>query len=265
MDNRPIGVFDSGIGGLTAVKELIRLLPNEDFVYFGDTARVPYGSHRKETIIEYAKQDLNFLLEKNVKAVLIACGTVSSTSIDELKKLTSVPIVGVISAAAEKAANTGMNTIVFATNATINSHAYLNAIKIYNPNAVVHEKACPLLVPLIENGYTDTNNPVTNLVVEDYTSQYVNKKIDTVILGCTHYPIIADIIQKRFPNATLVEAGKEAALKLMHILQKKNMCAEINKVGKRDYYVSEDTNSFKKVCKTYLGERIDSSIKLIKF
>ena len=264
MDNRPIGIFDSGVGGLTAMKELVRLLPNEDYIYFGDTARVPYGSHNKETIIQFAKQDLCFLLEKNVKAVLVACGTVSSTSLEDLRKMTSIPIVGVISAAAQKAVSLGRNILALATSATINSHAYLDAVKDIDQYASVYEKACPLFVPLIENGYIDTYNLVMNRIVEDYTEQFYNKSIDAVILGCTHYPIISEIIQSKFPNATMIEAGKEAAHELVRILQKNNIKAEEGKIGTRSYYVSEITESFKTVCELFLGEERMDSLQLYK-
>lgn len=262
MDNRPIGVFDSGVGGLTAMKELIKLLPNEDFIYFGDTARVPYGSHSKETIVEFAKQDTNFLLEKDVKAILIACGTVSSTSMEELQKMTSVPIVGVISAAAQRAVNIGKNILVLATPATIQSNAYMVAIKKLDSIAMVHEKACPLFVPLIENGYTGKNNLVMNSIVEDYTKQFYNQQIDAVILGCTHYPLISEVVQRKFPDATMVEAGKEAAYELKYILERRNLTADSKKVGQRKYFVSEITNSFKSVCKMFLDEDINDKIQL---
>lgn len=160
MDNRPIGVFDSGVGGLTAMKELIKLLPNEDFIYFGDTARVPYGSHSKETIVEFAKQDMNFLLEKDVKAILIACGTVSSTSIDELQKMTSVPIVGVISAAAHKAVSIGKNILVLATSATINSNAYMDVIKKWIQAQRCMKKLVHCLFHLLK---TDTQRRIISL------------------------------------------------------------------------------------------------------
>ena len=170
MDNRAIGVFDSGLGGLTVVKELIKKLPNEDIIYFGDTARVPYGSHDRETIIEFAKQDLNFLLSHAVKAVLVACGTASSTALEELKKSTDIPVLGVIEAAAQSAARATKNKkiAVLATSATIKSHAYSKAIAAEHPDISVIEKACPLFVPLVENGYINRDNVVTGLVVEDY-------------------------------------------------------------------------------------------------
>ena len=211
---QPIGVFDSGIGGLTAMKELIKLLPNEDIIYFGDTARVPYGTHTPETIVRFAKQDLNFLLQQNVKAVLIACGTASSTALGELKKMTDIPILGVIEAAARKSVEISKNkkVLVLSTPATTRSHAYKNAINRIDGSVEVVEKACPLFVPLVENGYVQVDNPVTKLVVKDYLGEVSSFGADAVILGCTHYPLIKDAICDFMPDVQMVEAGKEAAV-----------------------------------------------------
>ena len=187
-NHQPIGVFDSGIGGLTAMKELLKILPNEDIVYFGDTARVPYGSHSPETIRRFAQQDLKFLLSQNVKAVLIACGTVSSTAIDVLRTAAEIPIIGVIHAAATKAVKESNNqrVAVLATQATIRSHAYRDAILRIDPAFSVIEKACPLFVPLIENGFSDRNNPVTRMVVRQYLEDIKPFDADTVILVADH-------------------------------------------------------------------------------
>ncbi|MBR5931363.1 MAG: glutamate racemase [Lachnospiraceae bacterium] len=263
MDTRPVGVFDSGIGGLTSVKELTKILPNEDIVYFGDTARVPYGSHSSETIIEFAKQDLQFMLSKNVKAILIACGTVSSTSISVLRSICDIPVIGVITGAAKKAAVIGGKVVVLATQATIASHAFKENINALNSQCVVYEKACPLFVPLIENGYTSRNNIVVKTIVSDYLSGFQQYNPDSIILGCTHYPLLIDAIRELFPASTIIEAGKEAASEIKDVLVKEELEAPRNQVGKRKYYVSETTETFKSVCEMFLGEQIDEEISLV--
>lgn len=266
MDNRSIGVFDSGVGGLTAVKELARILPHESIVYFGDTARVPYGSHSKETIIEFAKQDLSFLLKHNVKAILIACGTVSSTSIDTLRGMSDIPIIGVIDAAAQVACcKAKQSVLVLATSATISSHAYQNRIHQLNPTVQVEEKACPLFVPLIENGFTDSHELITRLVVSEYVSEYKNRGIEAVILGCTHYPLIRKYIQEALPDAVMIEAGKEAARQMKTLLEQQDLLCSVTQDGKREYYVSEITESFVSTCELFLGGKIQGEINIHRF
>lgn len=265
IDKKSIGVFDSGIGGLTAMKELMKIMPNEDVIYFGDTARVPYGSHTPETIRKFAKQDLNFLLSQNVKAVLIACGTVSSTAIEILRNETDIPIIGVINAAASKAVTVSKNkrVAVLATQATISSHAYRDAIQKQDEEFAVFEKACPLFVPLIENGYIERKNLVTRTVAEDYLKEIRLSEVDTVILGCTHYPLIKDIISDFLPDAYIVEAGKEAAIHLETVLEKKLLTNEVTHKGSRRYVVSEITDSFRNTCETFLGEHIEETIEIV--
>lgn len=262
---KAIGVFDSGIGGLTAMKELLKILPYENIIYFGDTARVPYGSHSPETIRKFAQQDLNFLLGQDVKAVLIACGTVSSTALDDLRSSTDIPIIGVINAAASEAVNVSKNkrTAILATQATIRSHAYKNAIQDLDEKFSVIEKACPLFVPLIENGYTDRENPVTRMVVEDYLKDIIPFEADTVILGCTHYPLIKDIIGDYMPGVSIVEAGKEAAIQLGKVLEDNSIMNDKSNLGIRRYVVSEKTDSFKDTCEFFLGEHIAEAIEVV--
>lgn len=265
MDNRAIGVFDSGLGGLTVVKELIKKLPNEDIIYFGDTARVPYGSHNRETIIEFAKQDLNFLLSHDVKAVLVACGTASSTALEELKKSTDIPVLGVIEAAAQSAARATKNKkiAVLATSATIKSHAYSKAIAAEHTDISVIEKACPLFVPLVENGYIDRGNVVTGLVVDSYLKEISDFGFDTVILGCTHYPIIKELIQDRLPNVTIVESGKESINELSELLDSNSMKNSNTQTGKRAFYASENVDDFAKIGGMFLGSKINDRITKI--
>ena len=194
MDNRPIGVFDSGLGGLTSVRELRRLLPGEDIVYFGDTGRVPYGSRSHETILQYARQDIAFLLSQNVKCIMAACGTVSSTYPPEEAAKLPVPYMGVVSSAARRAARaTRSRKIgVIGTSATIRSHSYELMLRRLVPGAEITARACPLFVSLVENGYVDGSAPdrqqVTKLVIAQYLKEVRDAGVDTLILGCTHYP-----------------------------------------------------------------------------
>ena len=214
MDTRPIGVFDSGLGGLTAVRQLRRMLPGEDIVYFGDTGRVPYGSRGRETIIQYARQDIGFLLSKNVKFIVAACGTVSSTYPPAEAAHLPVPFTGVVGAAARCAAaatRTGRIGII-GTQATIRSGSYQALLRQLVPDAQLFAKACPLFVPLVENGYVNDGNPVTKLVIADYLTELRDTGIDTLILGCTHYPLLERLIGEFMgPEVALIDPGKATA------------------------------------------------------
>ncbi len=263
---RPIGVFDSGIGGLTAVRELVKLLPGEDILYFGDTARVPYGSHSRETIISYAREDLQFLLNHRVKAVLVACGTVSSTSLPVLRTMTDIPIVGVIEPASVKAAKMTENRriAVLATEATINSRAYSTVIRDISARTgteyEVMEKACQLFVPLVENGFTDRDHPIVRAVVAEYLRDVAEFDADTVILGCTHYPLLKNAILDYMPALRIVESGKEAARALADLLPHEKSAAG---TGCRQYYLSEKTETFVNTCEWFVGEKISDSLRVV--
>ncbi|MCJ7554369.1 MAG: glutamate racemase, partial [Ignavibacteriaceae bacterium] len=205
---KPIGVFDSGIGGLTVVKKILSTLPKESIVYFGDTARVPYGSKSNETVIEYSIQNTNFLLSKNVKAVVVACNTVSSIAIQELKNRYNVPVIGMIEPGASMAVNETKNGKigVIGTRATVGNKAYSAAIKNISPEIEVFEKACPLFVPLAEEGWT--HHKATYEIAEEYLKELRDLEIDTLVLGCTHYPILADIIQEVIgEKVKLIDSG----------------------------------------------------------
>lgn len=190
-----IGIFDSGIGGLTVVKEIRRLTPNQDIVYFGDTARVPYGPKSKELITKYAIQNTVFLSTKNVELIVVACNTVSSICLDKLRSMFSIPIVGVIDPGVKRALACTRGRIgIIGTTGTIRSKAYQRAIKQLNPDIRMRAKACPLFVPLAEEGLTD--NEAVYLIAEYYLGSLTKFRIDTLILGCTHYPLLKGIIQK---------------------------------------------------------------------
>ena len=196
MNNGAIGVFDSGIGGLTTVRELNKLLPNENIIYLGDTARIPYGTRSKETIFKYAKQDFAFLEQHDVKMIIVACGTVSAIMMSNPQISSEKPFTGVLLPAVQAACGATRNNCVgvIGTPATVKSGAYGKAIRAIKPDIHIIGKACPLFVPLVENGYTDKDNKITRLVAEEYLSVMKKEKVDTLILGCTHYPLLEDII-----------------------------------------------------------------------
>lgn len=208
-----IGIFDSGLGGLTALKELVKRLPNEDFVYFGDTGRVPYGTRSVETIRKYSREDLNFLSSFGVDAVLVACGTVSSTSLSELRAASDKRIYGVITPAVKAAVKATKNGRigVIGTNATIKSGAFEKGILECDPSLYVKSAACPLFVPLVENGFAVPGDEVALAAVKRYLAPLRDDGIDTLILGCTHYPILSWAIAEVLPGVTLISSGAAAA------------------------------------------------------
>ncbi len=265
MDNRPIGVFDSGIGGLSAVKELMKILPNEKIIYFGDTGRVPYGTRSPETITAYAREDMDFLMKFDPKAVMVACGTVSSVALDVLKTDYPVKTIGVVKSAAKKAASVTKNGKigVISTGATHRSGAFKKAIAEFS-GANVYSAAAPLFIPLVENGYIDKDNEVTRLVAGDYITPLLNEGIDTLILGCTHFPVIKELIATVAPSVTLIDSGKEAAIHLKEYLTESNLLAG-EKNGENRYFVSDTAEGFSSVAKMFLGESLDGKVEKITF
>ena len=206
MDTRPIGVFDSGLGGLTAVRQLRRVLPGEDIIYFGDTGRVPYGSRGREIIRQYARQDIRFLLSHDVKFIIAACGTVSSTYPPEEAARLPVPFTGVVGATARAAVDATRNGKVgiIGTAATVRSGSYAAVIKDMKPETEIIARACPMFVPLVENGYVNDGNPVTKLIIAEYLQEVKDAGVDTLILGCTHYPPFAALANEMVPKCVLV-------------------------------------------------------------
>ena len=196
MDTRPIGVFDSGLGGLTAVRELRQLLPSENIIYFGDTARVPYGGRSAEILLKYARQDVRFLRSHDIKAILVACGTVSTTALPQLRQESDIPILGVVEPACRRAAAVTRNRRVglIATAASVRSGAYQRSLRQLDPDIAVTAKACPLFVPLVENGRFRRGDVVIETVAREYLEPLRREGLDTLILGCTHYPLLTDII-----------------------------------------------------------------------
>ena len=264
MDNRSIGVFDSGLGGLTAVKEIMRLFPNENIVYFGDTGRVPYGTRSKETILSYTHSDINFLLSCDVKMIVIACGTASSAALPEIKDEFDVPIYGVVDAGAYAAARATKNNRIgiIGTTATIKSGAYKKYISTYNPDAQVFEKACPLFVPLVENGHFNT--PVTKLVAEEYLEEIRSVGVDTLILGCTHYPLLEEVIAEYMgDDVTLISPGEEVAKYLKKKLDKDSLHGDVPDEDRYKYFVSDSVESFEELGGVFLNTKINGKVSRI--
>lgn len=265
MNNSAIGVFDSGVGGLTCVKELIKLMPNENVVYLGDTARVPYGTRSKEKIAEYGRQDINFLERHNVKIVIVACGTVSSvlmtTPLFDGTKITEFS--GVLEPAVQTAcAVTKNNKIgVIGTPATIKSGAYGKAIRKIKPDAKVIGQACPMFVPLVENGYTQKDCQVTRLIAEEYLKIMKEKEVDTLIMGCTHYPMLKDIIGDIMGNdVKLISPGEEAAKYAKNVLTINDSLTDSTEKGHLELYCTDSVELFSENVKSFLGENINGEI-----
>lgn len=262
--NSPIGIFDSGLGGLTVVRALVDLLPNEDIVYFGDTGRVPYGSRSPEVIRKYAKQDIDFLLSKQVKMVIAACGTVSSVASD-IGNSVEVPFLEVVSPAAEFAAKQTKNGRVgiIGTNATIRSRSYERLLNKINPDISVFAKGCPLFVPVVEEGFATENDAIALETAKHYLSSFKEDGIDTLILGCTHFPILKPIIAKVLGNGVnLVDIGTTTALAAKEFLERNDMLSQNNE-GKNCFYVSDRTEGFSNVASRFLGRSIDGEIERI--
>ena len=262
MDNRPIGVFDSGLGGLTAIKELRKVLPNEKLFYFGDTGRVPYGTRSADAIAKYTKQDMAFLLSQNVKMIVAACATVSSNA-KEILQTSPVPFATIIEPSADAASNATKNGKigVIATSATINSKAFEIALSAKNHE--VFSTACPLLVPLVENGFIEQDEQITRLALEHYLKPLIEKGIDTLILGCTHYPILQNIIKSILgDNVTLINSGKEIATDCAKKLNALNLLAD-NSTKESEFFVSDSVQNFNDIAKICLGSAITEKITKI--
>jgi len=255
---KPIGVFDSGIGGLTVVKRLASTLPNENIIYFGDTARVPYGSKSNSTVIEYSIQNTKFLLQKNIKALVVACNTASSIAIPDLKKIFDIPIIGMIEPGSRMALRKTQNKKigVIGTRATISNLAYSKEIKKMNNKAEVFEKPCPLFVPLAEEGWI--KHKATYEIAEEYLKELREDGIDTLVLGCTHYPILSEVIQKVIGSkVALIDSGVASSELIKMELEKFDLLSDSGTIGGQEYYVSDIPAKFKEVAELFLGREID--------
>ncbi len=249
MNDAPIGVFDSGVGGLTVVREIMRQIPNEKIVYFGDTARVPYGSKSKETVTRFSKQIVRFLQTHQVKTIVVACNTASAYALEELEKETTIPIIGVVKPGAKVASEVTRNGKigVIATEATIGSKIYSQYITQINPKATIYGKACPLFCPLVEEGLWQ--DPVTDEIAKRYLTELIDIDIDTLILGCTHYPLIRSTVAKIMGDkVALVNPAYETAHDLKEMLTEKGLLKEAPaQLGESQYqfFVSDGADKFK--------------------
>ena len=255
-NSRPIGVFDSGLGGLSAVREIRALLPHEELVYFGDTGRVPYGTRSRDTIRRYAAQDIRFLLSHaDCKAVVVACGTVSANALEELRLNNNIPIIGVIDPAVDAAARATQNGRigVIATPSTIVSGAYERALLAKNSTFHVASQACALFVPLVENGFVDADDPIPRLTAERYLAPIRESGADTLILGCTHYPLLRAVISRVLPDVTLIDTGYEAAHSLSGLLAEQNLQTSSQTPGISRFYVSDEPQNFACAASRFLG------------
>lgn len=259
MDERAIGVFDSGMGGLTTVRELERRLPHEDIIYFGDTGRVPYGGRSPETILRYARQDVAFLRTFDLKAIVIACGTVSSIALDELSKECPMPVIGVVEPAAKAAVTATKNGKVglIGTKSTIASGSYERILQELRSGTEVTARACPLFVPLVESGRFRKGDPLVDLVVSEYLEPFQTAGVDTLVLGCTHYPLLADAIGGYLgPDVTLVSSGAACVETVARVLRDNGLESGHTGIGTRRYFASDSPESFEALASIFLGEDI---------
>ena len=243
--NSPIGVFDSGVGGLTVVKEIMHQIPGESIIYFGDTARVPYGSKSKATIIRYTRQIIRFLLSKNVKAIVIACNTASAFALETVQKEFDIPIIGVIKPGANMAASSTKNGSIgiIGTEGTIRSQIYNEYLSELNPQVNVYGKACPLFVPLVEEGWTEDD--VTYQIAKRYISSLIECNIDTLVMGCTHYPLLRDVIKRVVGDEViLVNPALETAKSLKELLMNQDLLNTSSEVEHK-FYVSDGAEKFR--------------------
>ncbi len=263
MDNRPIGVFDSGLGGLSCVKEIMRLMPNEDVIYFGDTGRVPYGSRSQETLMKYVRQDIRFLKSFDIKMIIIACGTASSAALPWIEDELDTKIMGVVQPASIKAAKSTKNRRigVLGTAATVKYGKYVEDIKKLKPDAQVFQKACPMFVPLVENGYRDSE--VTEIIAREYLEEIKKENVDTLILGCTHYPLLKDVIQKIMgDDVALIDSGATAAQGAYEFLKNADML-KLKALGEYRYFVSDSAEDFAKLGSMFLCRPICENVENI--
>lgn len=262
MDNRCIGVFDSGLGGLSAVKEIMDILPNESLIYFGDTGRVPYGTRSGETIIKYSKEDIRFLKSHDVKLIVVACGTVSSVALPVLKNEVSIPIIGVVEATSIAAVSKTKNKRIgiIGTQGTIKSSSYVDEIKKMDGTIETFQKACPLFVPLVENGHFDTE--VARLVVREYLEEIKNEGVDTLILGCTHYPLLKKVIGEYMgDDVALIDSGAEIAKKIKSDFS--HLLTDEKKDATYKYFVSDGVENFERLASSFLKKDIDGQVMKI--
>ena len=261
MDTRPIGVFDSGVGGLTVVKQIMKVLPHENIVYFGDTARVPYGTKSKEAVTKYSKQNVRFLRSKDVKAIIVACNTASSNSLDALRETFDIPLFGVVVPGVEEALRSTKNKRVgvIGTAGTVRSGAYERMLRERDAEIRIFSKACPLFVPLAEEGWTD--NEVAHQAAKRYLTELVELGIDSLVLGCTHYPLLKRCIGTTVgEEIRLVDPAKATAQHMMAFLQEHDLLNETGQPGLKQFYLSDSTDTFRYICQKALKYGYEAEI-----
>lgn len=268
MDNRAIGVFDSGLGGLTVVRALKEILPSENIIYFGDTGRVPYGTRSRDTIIKYALQDMRFLKSHGVKAIIVACHTASAVAYSDILSSAEVPVIGVVKPAVEVASKTTLKRRigVLGTTATIKSGVFEKSLRELMPDVQVESIACPLFVPLVENGYFTKTSEIALLAAGEYLSALRDKGIDTLILGCTHYPIMREVIEQvvgGVNGVNIIDAGLQTAKAAAAMLRENDMLCESTEPGEIRFYVSDSTEDFAHNAEIYLKQRVEGRVEQI--
>lgn len=260
INSNSIGIFDSGVGGLTVLKEVSKMLPAENIIYLGDTARVPYGIRSPETVTRYSFECTEFLLKKKIKLLVVACNTVSAISLHEIQKKISIPVIGVIEPGARAAATSTKNKRVgvIGTEATIKSSAYMKAIKALNKDIDVFGLSCPLFVPLAEEGWT--NDVIAQLVAKKYLKDIIDMGVDTLVLGCTHYPLLKGVIKEIMSDVYLVDSAIETAKVVKDVLQTQRSMG--SKQGKQKFYVTDSPEKFISVGERFLGHKIENIKKI---
>jgi glutamate racemase len=257
-----IGLFDSGIGGLTVLQQITEALPRENTVYLGDTARAPYGTKSVETVLRYSFENTAFLVEKGVKIVVVACNTSTAIALDALRQEHSVPVIGVIGPGVKRALAVTRNKKigVIGTEATIQSGAYTRALKAQDPEVEVYSRACPLFVPLVEEGWTD--NAVVKMTVEAYLGSLKQSGIDTLVLGCTHYPLLKKTIRQFLGRGVRLIDSAQAIAKEVAVLLEKRSLARKNGNGAHSFFVTDAPDRFVKVGRRFLGEKVESAVRI---
>lgn len=257
MTRDQIGMFDSGLGGLTVMREVKKSCPQENIVYFGDTARIPYGNKSPETVIRFSIESSIFLMEQQIKVLVIACNTATSYAITRLRNIFNIPIIDVIGPGAEKAAQVTRNKriAVLGTRGTVMSGAYQREIEKRLESPFVLPVACPLFVPLVEEKFLD--HPATHLIVREYLKPLKESRIDTVLLGCTHYPVLKELIQKELGSeVTIVDSASTCAEKVAQVLKEQRLSRNDPKPASYRFFVSDDPEKFKVLGESFLGEKI---------
>ena len=265
MDRRPLGVFDSGLGGLTAVRELRSILPSENIIYFGDTSRVPYGGRSSEILHHYARQDVHFLRSFDIKAILVACGTVSTTALPALQRENDLPVLGVVDPACRRAAAKTRSKRVglIATAASVHSGAYERTLHEIDPEIRVVSKACPLFVPLVENGRFHRGDVVIETVAREYLEPLRHEGIDTLILGCTHYPLLTEIIADIVGEGVeLINVGQEAAWEMKRTLERMDMLSD-SAMGETTLYASDRPDDFGVLAGQFLQQELQGAVRSV--